>query len=372
MKLLRCLILVLTLGLSLPLMAQGGVVSLVKKVGTLIDSMSVKGVDRRYIDAPEKPWQLILKGNVSQTIVSMHTQGSMYGEEYSAHPHLKTTPAQYLGLWAGYRGYGFGYTVNVGGDKGSYLTFGATGGAFGINVRIHSFDNRNPTLDLSTDLIAEDDKEDWSEVQLVDPIHVNTVIADGYYLFNGKRFSYAAAYDQSAIQKRSAGSIMVGAMYYYARIKYNDNENADFILLMDNIGLHKMWQFGVGAGYAYNWVPCRGLLVSGMAIPMLMFYNHHKTWRYDSNLRQLALDIEEYDEEDLPKNEWVLYEEPLSVTRNNSRVTWNLDCRLSITYQWSRFYLNANGQYSTIQYKEGNVKGHLFDWFINASAGVRF
>lgn len=47
MKLLRCLILVLTLGLGLPLMAQGGVVSLVKKVGTLIDSMSVKGVDRR-------------------------------------------------------------------------------------------------------------------------------------------------------------------------------------------------------------------------------------------------------------------------------------------------------------------------------------
>ena len=23
----------------------------------MIDSMSVKGVDRRYIDAPEKPWQ---------------------------------------------------------------------------------------------------------------------------------------------------------------------------------------------------------------------------------------------------------------------------------------------------------------------------
>ena len=81
MKLLRCLILLLTLGLSLPLMAQGGVVSLVKKVGTLIDSMSVKGVDCRYIDAPEKPWQFILKGNVSQTIVSMHTQGSMSGEE---------------------------------------------------------------------------------------------------------------------------------------------------------------------------------------------------------------------------------------------------------------------------------------------------
>ncbi len=52
-------------------MAQEGMFSLVKKVGTFIDSMSVRGVDRRYIDAPEKPWQLILKGNISQTIVSM-------------------------------------------------------------------------------------------------------------------------------------------------------------------------------------------------------------------------------------------------------------------------------------------------------------
>ena len=60
-------------------MAGGGIVSLVKKVGTLIDSMSVRGVDRRYIDAPEKPWQLILKSNVSQTIVSMHTRGVCMG-----------------------------------------------------------------------------------------------------------------------------------------------------------------------------------------------------------------------------------------------------------------------------------------------------
>ena len=50
-------------------------VPFVKKVGTMLDSMSVKGVDRRYIDAPKNPWQLIVKGNVSQTLVSMNAHG---------------------------------------------------------------------------------------------------------------------------------------------------------------------------------------------------------------------------------------------------------------------------------------------------------
>lgn len=143
----------LILGLGLiscgQVMAQGNVLSLVKDVGTFIDSMSVRGVDRRYIDAPEKPWQLIVRGNVSQTIVSMRTQGNMAGEAYSARPHLETSPSQYIGMWAGYRGYGFGYTFNVGGDKGSYLTVGATGGAFGINVRIHSFDNISGAINFT-------------------------------------------------------------------------------------------------------------------------------------------------------------------------------------------------------------------------------
>ena len=376
MKLLRCLILVLTLGLGLPMMAQGGVVSLVKKVGTLIDSMSVKGVDRRYIDAPEKPWQLILKGNVSQTIVSMHTQGSMYGEDYSAHPHLKTTPAQYLGLWAGYRGYGFGYTVNVGGDKGSYLTFGATGGAFGINVRIHSFDNRNPTLDLATDLIAEDDKEDWSEVQLVDPIHVNTVIADGYYLFNGKRFSYAAAYDQSVIQKRSAGSLMAGLMYNYTHIDYASDLNGDIIYMMDGLGRVKLWQGSVGVGYAYNWVPVRGLLVNVMAMPMLTFVNKLKAYAYATNVEELMEDPYFWDS-DVSDEEWdkwfydSLRIKPLGDQTYNSGISIGFDARMSVTYNLGRYFINAYGQFNNIRYHHNSTHGYLNDWFINASIGIR-
>ena len=273
MKLLKYLVLVIGLSISSQMMAQGGVISLIKKVGTLIDTMSVRGVDRRYIEAPEKPWQLIVRGNVSQTIVSMNTKGVIEGMEYDAKPSLRTEPAQYVGLWAGYRGYGLGYTVNVGGDKGNYFTIGATGGSFGINVRIHSFDNSSPNLNLDSDILSDSNKDEWREVKLIDPIHVNTLIADGYYMFNGKKFSYAAAYDQSVIQKHSAGSLMAGLMYNYTNIDYSSKYNGDIIYLMEGLGRVKLWQGSVGVGYAYNWVPVRGLLINVMAMPMLTFVN---------------------------------------------------------------------------------------------------
>ena len=52
----RSLTILVALLLCGQLSAQNGVMRLLKKVGTRIDSMSVSGLDRRYIDAPERPW----------------------------------------------------------------------------------------------------------------------------------------------------------------------------------------------------------------------------------------------------------------------------------------------------------------------------
>ena len=356
--------------------AQTGVQGLLKKVGTLIDSMSVRGVDRRYIDAPERPWQLLVKGNISQTIVSMKTQGNMVGETYSARPYLKTTPSQYVGLWAGYRGYGLGYTVNVGGDKGSYFTIGATGGSFGINVRIHSFKNSTPEFNLNSDLIPEEYKDTWDKVQLTDPIRVNTVIADGYYLFNGKRFSYAAAYDQSVIQKRSAGSLMAGLMYNYTHINYASDTNGDMIYAMDGLGQVKLWQGSAGVGYAYNWVPARGLLVNVLAMPMLTFVNKLKAYAYATNVEQLMEDPAFWDPYSSGEewDKWFygnLHITPLGDQTFNSGVSIGFDGRVSVTYNFGRCFVNAYGQFNNIRYHHNSATGYVNDWFVNTAIGIR-
>lgn len=357
-------------------MAQGKLATFVKKVGTTIDSMSVRGLDRNYIDAPEKPWQLIAKGNVNQTIVSMNANGNILGVDYSARPYLRTQPSQYAGFWAGYRGYGIGYTVNVGGDKGSNLVFGATGGAYGVNVRIHSFDNSNPSINLNSELLTEEEQKTWDDVQLIDPIHVRTVIADGYYMFNGKKFSYAAAYDQSVIQKRSAGSLMAGLMYNYTRIDYATDLNGDLVYLMHGLGKVKLWQGSAGVGYAYNWVPARGLLVNVMLMPMVTFVNKLKVFAYATNVPELMTD-DRFWSEDISNEEWDewfysnVHITPMGDKTINSGISLGFDTRMSVTYNFGRYFISAYGQFNNIRYRHQSTHGYLNDWFINTAIGIR-
>ena len=364
------------------------VVNLLGKVGTFIDSLSIKGLDRRYISAPKKPWQVIVKGNINQSDLKLSstTQNAeevlfFAKDEMTWEPRAKTDPASYLGFWAGYRGYGFGYSWNIGGDKGRILTFGATGGSYGVNLRIHWFDNDEPEVYFKGNVL-EDITDDGTliykpttineTIELGSPISTRALFLDGYYLFN-KKCSYAAAYDQSVNQIRSAGSLMAGAMYFYSNTTYNDDVNADLIMLMDDIGRIRLWQVSAGAGYIYNWVPAKGLLVSAMAIPMLTFYNRSKMYRYDSNLKDLV-QAGGYDEFlQMDNKDYRIREaetDPEATYNSNMRV--NFDARLSITYEWNeRIFLNAFGQFSNFRFKTDNVSGRLNDWYINASIGVR-
>ena len=377
MRQLRFITLAITVLLQTTNTIAGTPLGLLKKVGTFIDSAAVRGVDRRYIDAPEKPWQIIVKGNVNQSDVKMKAQGDILGLNYSAEPRLKIEPATYVGLWAGYRGYGFGYSINVSGDKGSYFTIGATGGSYGVNIRIHNFKNSEPDFKLNIDdvdidsEVSDDNKAADDKAQLMSPIKVHTVIADGYYLFNGKHFSYAAAYDQSVIQKRSAGSLMAGAMYYYSSVDYADNTNADLIYFMKGIGEIKLWQGSVGIGYAYNWVPFKGMLVNAMVMPMVTLINKIRIYKYTTNTLEIALDPRAREEDG---EEW--YYENLRIEEagkqtTNSNISINFDARLSLTYNFGRYFINAYGQFCNFRYHHDDSHGYMNDWYVNAALGIR-
>ena len=358
---------------------KSGIVKLVYGLKNLIDTMAVSGLDPEYIYAPERPWQIIAKSNVNQSILKMKSTVNgdlIFGEgmgETLWESRIKTEAAVYVGLWAGYRGYGLGYYKNVRGDKGSYLTLGATGGRYGVNVRIHNFETKKPLIHFKGDYDGIPiDVED--EVELFEPISVHTVIADGYYLFNGKRFSYSAAYDQAVVQRRSAGSLMAGAMFYHISIDYAKDRNAGFINLMNDIGRFKQWLGGVGVGYAYNFVPAKGLLINAMAMPVLVFYNRSTAYMYDSNVNKL-LNPEDFMNE-YEENETGELADKFKITPNgksskNNNVTVNYNARMSIVYNWKRFFVNATGQFNHFRYKKDRYNGWLNDWFVNVSLGIR-
>ena len=370
--------------------AEGGIMGFIKKVGTTIDSMTIRGVDRRYIEMPEKPWQVILQGNINRSELNMDAMvdGKRLLKNTSGDvdwaPRFSTPVSTYVGVWAGYRGYGFGYSRNVGGD-GRIFKFGLIGRSYGASLRVHSFSTKNPTVEMSGYRAGNDRTIDY---QLQDPMRVRLMTFDGYYLFNGKRCSYTAAYDQSVIQRRSSGSLMAGGMYYHSTIDYAQGHNADFIYWMNDIGKMKHYQLSLGGGYAYNWVPCKGLLVNGMAMVLLTVYNRLDVWRYNSKFRQMIVDMSQNPDVEVQNidNNKMSQEEidkkikdDLTVwpmeggahEKEYSRMIPVIDARLSVTYNVGNWFFNANAQLHHFSFRFDENSGSLLDWHVNASVGIR-
>jgi len=167
---------------------------------------------------------------------------------------------------------------------------------------------------------------------------------------------------------------MAGAMFYHISIDYAKDRNAGFINLMNDIGRFKQWLGGVGVGYAYNFVPAKGLLINAMAMPVLVFYNRSTAYMYDSNVNKL-LNPEDFMNE-YEENETGELADKFKITPNgksskNNNVTVNYNARMSIVYNWKRFFVNATGQFNHFRYKKDRYNGWLNDWFVNVSLGIR-
>ncbi len=344
-------------------------------VKTLIDSSAVATVDRNYIQQPKPAWAIEARTTLNQSTLKMETTwedpeiGNM-----NLWAKSKNGLSTSAGLWLGYRGYGFGYSKEFGQTSGSTLAFGAMGGSFGINLRIGTYNSDMPDLYIEGEKLTSYDEDDD---RLEDPIKVRTLFLDGYYMLNGKHFSYAAAYDNSLIQKRSAGSIVVGGMYCHSRADYSADSNWLLTALMEGVGKVKFSQGSIGAGYAYNWVPARGWLISAMAMPMLTLYNRTTKYVYDFAL--VNPHVEDWDAiPDDEFEEWLFDSETdIGVVgeteeKSTNKVKLNFDARLSVVYNFDRWYVRVYGHYNQFRYGSDTVSGRVTDWTANASLGFRF
>lgn len=80
------------------------------------------------------------------------------------------------------------------------------------------------------------------------------------HIYNHRRFSARAAFEQSELQIRSAGSFLLGGGIYWHRVKPDTNMSAGYPKSeFDNI------QVDINAGYAYSWVINERLLLSSIA-----------------------------------------------------------------------------------------------------------
>lgn len=114
----------------------------------------------------------------------------------------------------------------------------------------------------------------------VEAMTSNLLALNFYYVLNHRHFSYPAALSMSTVQLKSAGSWLVGFRLDRQRLHFDAakteqllqgiNPQAKMIDELKISSLHYR-QGGVSFGYAYNWVPAKGWLISASANPSLGF-----------------------------------------------------------------------------------------------------
>ena len=349
-----------------------------KSVVAYLDSSNVKGVDPAYVTQPDKPWAIVLNNNIDK--LSLDVASTLYVKsvieeegmsEMTFHLQIKPPVSTSLGLWAGYRGYGAGYSLSLSGDNGYSFSMNMVSPSYGINLRINrfSFDQPEASVSWRTNSAAGSGEgaldDETIQKALKHPMKIGTLVLDGYWVFNKKRFSMLAAYDQSTIQLRSAGSLVAGLMYYYQKLDYDTPKNMFFPQMFTQMGKMRVYQGSIGLGYTYNWVPARGWVVNVTAMPVLTLLNLVKVSNY-----QLVFPD---NIQDFPDSEWIeeLSWEHISDESLNGGVRLNIDLRMGATYNWRNWYFGAAAQGHHFRSNSGDTTLKLTDWTIKTFIGMR-
>ena len=366
----------------------------VHQVQHFLDSAARAKVDPRYIEVPEKPWRVILRQKSNVVNVDYDNSYEFLRDKVYTDWKLSFNPptASSIGFWVGYRGTGISYSKSLAKNAGRYYSFSTTGAKYGLNFRLRRFNTSAGNLKTTTYAVGEVVDETDSKDDMPSPVWIRSVYANGYYVFNGRRYSQAAAYNQSVIQRRSAGSLLVGATWYQSDFDYSDTENLMFIIFGNKVGRINVRQANLGLGYGYNFVPCRGLVINAMTMPTISIYNRVKVYKYDSNydilLNEKATD--DYGEWNHETKTWAngKTHKPLAVNGeevihtdddvwetgteiNHSMFQLNIDLRLGIAYNWRNFFIGYQMQLNNFNYHKEKSTVNLTDAYGRLSLGVR-
>lgn len=221
-----------------------------------------KNIDTAYISRPTEPWTVKLRSNFSGTLsgVSGHNDGTKFSGMWAA--RFRHT----LSAAAVYKGIGLGLALNpsklIGKSKDMEYHITSYGNRMGVDVvyETSKTDNGSGNIgDHHIDIKAGDVKR-------------RNFAANYYYAFNGKHFSFPAAFTQSYKQRRSAGSWLIGASFQAGKTNLTASDSG----FLQKATLRTL-DFAIGAGYAHNICIGRRWLAHISLLPTIVIYDHSNT-----------------------------------------------------------------------------------------------
>jgi hypothetical protein len=365
------------------------------QVQQYMDEKARAKVDPHYIEVPDKPWRVILR--YKETAVDVDYNNSLTSPDYpqdriDLKMCFEPPASASIGFWVGYRGTGISYSYSLAKNAGRYFSFTTTGAKYGINFRLRRF----KTYDASSSIqLVENGKtllSEESDTHMPAPVWIRSVYINGYYVFNGRRYSQAAAYNQSVIQRRSAGSFLVGATWYQSSFDNSDTANKALLFFSNNEKRIKIHQANIGVGYGYNLVPFRGFIINAMVMPTLSVYNRVKVDEYTSNfsLTEGKGETDDYGAWNRQTHTWAngKVQKPFGLVQGEEwfddldfwgdssetsygRIQFNVDVRVGLAYNWKNYFIGAQAQFNRFSYKKDECKVVLIDSYARVSLGVR-
>lgn len=236
------------------------------KVDSVLSSRYYKTpYDTNYVVRPEGT--VTLKLRLNQTGNDFHAKGTV-NDIYSK-ADLSTSHKTTISIAASYRGLSAAVALNPAKMSGAYKDYEFNLNYYSSRVSLDFSYQRSESL--AGDVYREDRGEQPMESG---DLTLKVVNLAGYYAFNHRHFSYPAAFNQSYIQRRSAGSWLAGISYQGGIIETRDelkarNPNAPTVSI--DVG-----HVGIGGGYAYNWVLGQKWLIHFSLLPTFVVYNRNK------------------------------------------------------------------------------------------------
>ena len=288
--------------------------------------------DSVYVKRPEGKG-LTLKARMNQTGNTFHAKGTVNGIYSKA--DLSTSHKTTFSLAATYRGMGAAITINPAKWSGVYKDYEFNLNYYGSRLSLDLSYQRSESL--SGDIQGDREKRLESGESTLKVLNLV-----GYYTFNNSRFSYPAAFTQSYIQRRSAGSWLLGISYQGGSIRTNDDlkqRASDAPEITIEFG-----HIGLGGGYGYNLVLGRKWLLHASLLPTVVVYNRNK----------MILNGEDKEAQHVRFN--MIFNE-----------------RLAVVYNFSmRYFAGATLVMNNSVFDDKNVVVNQNKWRAPAFIGVRF
>ena len=205
---------------------------------------------------------------------------------------MMSDPYSNIGAYIQYMAVSLGYSVDInkmiGKSPSNHQKFEYTFNCARFNIEGHVWTNTGGTYIRTFG--------DYNNGHLIkehfDGVRLKNIEAYGYYFFNNRKFSMGASYNFSKIQKRSAGSAVIGIGYN------NIDVTMDFNLLPEELKpyltvspekyrFHYRSYYLIG-GYSFNWVITPKLLFNISALPGIGMTSTYAN-NYTGSAKSLAI-----------------------------------------------------------------------------------